>query len=152
MEPKCQVCGAVPEFELVKQILLNYPKIAPDLNNWMNTKVEFRQSKQAKAFTTRLLINGLQEKVMTSNLKEGAPVPRNTYEDKTLGNWFEGPLGQLSITADYLESEDWRRWWESKDVDHYYFCGRNQSSIHLASALLGTNEQYTLPKVISQTE
>ena len=46
---------------------------------------------------------GLQPRCITRDLKWGTPVPLEGFQDKVFHVWFDGPIGYISITAQYTE-------------------------------------------------
>lgn len=64
-------------------------------------KVSPNWSENARSFTKTFLDGGLQERMITRDLKWGTPVPLKEFSHKVFYVWFDAPIGYISITANY---------------------------------------------------
>lgn len=107
---------------IVKQtdhLFLNLPIMTEQLVDLFNTKKHL-WSKNAIDVTYDWFSRGLQPRCITRDLKWGVPVPPtskygNKYDQKVLYNWFDAPIGYISITADHLVN--WKDWWMQSNTD-----------------------------------
>ena len=90
-------------------------------------------SNNGKGQTVGWVKRGLKDRSSTRDFKFGTPVsPRLLgYKDKVTYNWFDAPIGYLSITAEYTDK--WQDWWEPQNLDDvqlYQFIGKDNVFFH----------------------
>jgi len=143
-----------PEYKLeirkTTHLYLNLPKLENKLNNWFSEN-KHNWSESAISITTSWLKNELKMRCITRDFKWGTPVPDtkkfgNKYQNKIMYNWFDAPIGYISITANYLDN--WEEWWKNpKGIELVQFLGVDNVSFHsviFPATLIGSNDDYTL--------
>ncbi|GAU17925.1 hypothetical protein TSUD_330490 [Trifolium subterraneum] len=153
--PRCKVCKKSPRLRDTDHLFLELPLLKDKVEKYINdTSVVGSWSNNAIKITNTRLRDGLEPYCITRDLKWGVPVPHEKYSNKVLYVWFDAPIGYVSITASY--THDWEKWWKNpENVELYQFMGKDNVSFHsiiFPSTLLGTGENWTLPKTISVTE
>ncbi|GAU16092.1 hypothetical protein TSUD_339630, partial [Trifolium subterraneum] len=153
--PRCKVCKKSPRLRDTDHLFLELPLLKDKVEKYINDmSVVGSWSNNAIKITNTRLRDGLERYCITRDLKWGVPVPHEKYSNKVFYVWFDAPLGYVSITASY--TDDWEKWWKNpKNVELYQFMGKDNVSFHsiiFPSTLLGTGENWTLPKTISVTE
>ena len=96
---------------------------------------------------------GLKNKCITRDLKWGVPVPIEEFGKKVFYVWFDAPIGYISISACHL-GEDYKAWWQSKDVKLYQFMGKDNVPFHTVifpSSLIASKQPWTLLHSVSTT-
>jgi methionyl-tRNA synthetase len=148
------------EIRKTNHLKLNLPKLEPCLREWLDTVTE-SWDKNSQGITQAWLNMGLEPRCITRDLKWGTPVPDtikygDKYKDKVMYNWFDAPIGYISITAEYFartnECYKWRSWWMDPSTDLVQFYGIDNVSFHtiiFPASLIGTNDNYTLVNKIS---
>lgn len=105
----------------------------------------------------------MKPRCITRDLTWGTPVPETEafgkkYCNKVMYNWFDAPIGYISITANY--TKNWEEWWKNSNSnsnkvrliqtmskDNVVF-----HSIIFIASLIGTGDQYTLVKNLESCE
>ena len=155
INPKCKICGATPTIKKERHLFIDLPKIAPDLQKWMDA-VKSKWSQNAKTMTISWLRDGLKPRCITRDLKWGINVPKKNYEHKVFYSWFDAPIGYIGITKDLLSEEEFNSWWHNPaNINLYQFMGKDNIPFHtilFPSFLIGANDNYTLLHQISSAE
>lgn len=156
-DPKCKLCGSVPELCDSFHYFIDLPKIEPELQKWLSEACN-QWTKNSVSISKGFLNEGLKPRCITRDLKWGVSVPCEDDEDlkdKVFYVWFDAPIGYLSITGNLLK-ERWQEWWKNPDeVQLYQFMGKDNVTFHtiiFPSTLLGTEDKYTKVNYLSTTE
>ena len=150
-----------PEYKLkiktTNHIYLDLPKIRDRLEKWYNI-VKENWANNSVNITDAWLKEGLKPRCITRDYKWGTPVPNtevygDKYKNKVMYNWFDAPIGYLSITANLC---DWEQWWKNpKNVELIQFFSKDNIPFHsiiFPSTLLATLEDYTLVSKMASSE
>jgi len=157
IDPICRICGeASIEFRQTKNWYLDLPKLAPQLKAYVDSKPF---AGNVKKFTTNL-IEDLQPRAVTRDIKWGIPAPFAGADDKVIYVWAEAALGYPSATIEYFEKSDnpdgWKNFWlTDENVKHIYTQGKDNIPFHTVffpAQLLSSGENWHLPDQISATE
>ena len=149
--PVSKVSSSKPVIRKSKHLFLELPKLKSKLEQWQKT-VKKDWSKNTIKITENWMAD-LKERAITRDLSWGVPVPLKGYEGKVFYVWFDAPIGYISITA--AARNDWKDWWQRKDVHLAQFMGKDNVVFHsviFPGTLLGTGEPWTLVKTFSTTE
>lgn len=126
-EPRCKLCGAVPERRTSKHLFLRLDALAPRLEAWIQTNDHWR--KQVRALALGWIREGLQERCITRDLKWGVRVPLEGFRDKVFYVWFDAPIGYLSFTKQ-LVPERWEEFWLDEETRIYHVLGKDNIAFH----------------------
>lgn len=153
-EPICAVCGKPLSFKNSKHLYIAITKLQDELRALVDHHPEWR--KNAIAFTTKYIEDGLRDRALTRDLEWGIKVPKDGYENKTIYIWAENVLGYLSASkaAAELRGADFQELW-GKEAKHYYVHGKDNIPFHtiiLPSLLLANGENWHLPDQIVSSE
>ncbi|OIR58697.1 MAG: methionyl-tRNA synthetase [Amphiamblys sp. WSBS2006] len=177
VSPRCKLCGVCPEKKETTHLFLDLPLLQERCSAFFK-KVSAGESvfcasgeaetlrsssrawwsRNTLAITKKWLDEGLKTRCITRDLRWGVPVPDSKgLSEKVRGKvfyvWFDAPIGYISMTAEH--TADWERWWRSKDTELFQFMGKDNVPFHsvvFPACLLGSGEDWVLPKVISATE
>ena len=159
INPKCKLCNSPPEKFKSFHYFLNLPNVETELREWIDkTSVEGNWTQNSKAITTGFISEGLKERCITRDLKWGVPVPGDDpdMKNKVFYVWFDAPIGYLSITANFVGIDNWKKWWHNPDhVKLFQFMGKDNVPFHTVifpSTLIGTKIKWTLLYHLSTTE
>ena len=151
INPKCNQCNNSPEKFKSYHYFLNIPTVETELRQWIDkTSVEGKWTQNSRAITTEFIGEGLKEICITRDLKWGIPVPGDDpdMKNKIFYVWFDAPIGYLSITANFVGKENWKKWWNNPDhVKLFQFMGKDNVPFHtiiFPSTLIGTKINWTL--------
>ena len=159
IDPKCKLCNSPPEKFKSYHYFLNLPVVEKDLRSWIDkASVEGNWTQNSRSITTGFITEGLKERCITRDLKWGVPVPGDDpdMKNKVFYVWFDAPIGYLSITANFVGKENWKKWWQNPEhVKLYQFMGKDNVTFHTVifpSTLIGTKNNWTLLHHLSTTE
>ena len=156
-EPVCRLCGqATIEFRSTRNWYLDLPKLAPQLKEYVDSRPF---AGNVKKFTQNL-IDDLQPRAVTRDIKWGIPAPFDGADDKVIYVWAEAALGYPSATIQYFKETDnpegWKDYWlTDENVKHVYTQGKDNIPFHTVffpAQLLAAGDGYHLPDQISATE
>ncbi len=155
ISPQCSVCQSEPQMKKTTHLVLDLETGSLALESWMEeTAKQGFWTKNALQVTRSWIRDGLQNKVITRDLKWGVPVPRKGFEDKVFYVWFDAPIGYVSLTASY--TDDWQRWWKNcQDVELYQFIGKDNIPFHTVLfpyTQLATGASWTMLHHMSSSE
>ncbi len=152
IEPRCGICGTVPQFEDSEHFFLKLSAFEDELINWVRKQKHWRANVQN--FTISYLEGGLKDRAITRDISWGVPVPLEGYEGKRLYVWFEAVIGYLSASKEWAKStgddEKWRHFWQG-EAKSYYFIGKDNIPFHtiiwpvMLSGYGGLNLPYDVP-------
>ena len=143
------------EVRKTKHLFLDLPKLQPKLQTLFDERY-INWDKTSTGVTKAWLDAGLEPRCITRDLKWGTPVPDTekfgkTYSNKIMYNWFDAPIGYISITANY--TDNWESWWKNPDqVELINMLGEDNIVFHtliFPASLIGTGDNYTLLNKIS---
>lgn len=136
-----------------KHLFLRLDMLQPKIEEWFHT-VKHRWSSNAVGITESWLKKGLKPRCITSDMEWGTPLPNNIkLEDKdtkVMYNWFDAPIGYISIAGNDLYKSLWTisnlstRLIQFMGIDNVPF-----HSILFPGSLIGTGQDYTLVSEIS---
>ena len=159
INPKCKMCGQSPEKFKSYHYFLNLPGVEEKLRAWIDkTSVEGNWTQNSRAITKGFINEGIKERCITRDLKWGVKVPGDDpdMKEKVFYVWFDAPIGYISITANFVGKDNWRKWWQNpENVKLYQFMGKDNVTFHTVifpSTLIGTKENWTLLHHLSTTE
>jgi methionyl-tRNA synthetase len=150
------------KYKLIKKktehLYLDIPKIEGKLREWFNS-TNSSWAKNAISITQSWFNEGLKPRCITRDLKWGTPVPDtktfgDKYKDKIMYNWFDAPIGYLSITANH--TENWSNWWMNPDeVELVQTYSKDNIPFHtiiFPATLMATGDNYTLVTKVASCE
>ncbi|MBW6462511.1 MAG: methionine--tRNA ligase [DPANN group archaeon] len=149
--PKCKLCGKVPEVRKDMHLFLDLPKIAPALKKWIESKDDWKGV--IRNMPLAWIKEGLEPRCISRNLNWGTKIPKAGYEDKVFYVWFDAPVGYIAFTCDLLP-KDWKTWWQSKDTRIIHFLGKDNVPFHtiIWPSELMSNNKWTLPDYVASNE
>ncbi len=157
INPKSTLSGNKPILKKTKHWYLPLNNFEPWLKEWIEKKKLLLKSNvygQVKSW----LDEGLRPRAITRDLEWGVPVPVKGGEGKVLYVWFDAPIGYVSFTKQFLESDpnrNWEDYWkkngESKLV---HFLGKDNIVFHsiIFPSMLKSMGDFILPENIPANE
>ncbi len=160
IKPVCSVCGSAPIFKESRHLFIAISQLEDKLKAFLEDRPHWR--KNATAFTSRYINEGLRDRAVTRDLDWGIDVPKEGYEDKKIYIWAENVLGYLSQSHELCRQrgEDFKELWGENTLltthaKHYYVHGKDNIPFHtiiLPSLLLANGEGWHLPDEIVSSE
>ena len=147
ISPRSRINGETPEFVDTEHFMLDLPAFAEILTEWLKDKEDDWRPNVLK-FSLNLL-EDLQPRAVTRDLNWGVPIPLDGWSEnanKRLYVWFDAVIGYLSASIEWAERvgepDAWKRWWQEKDSESFYFMGKDNIVFHSViwpSILLGAS-------------
>lgn len=157
VDPRCKICGTVPEERETTHWYLDLPKLQPKLEKWLETKPHWKDN--VKSFVKAILAEGLKERPITRDLEWGVPVPIEGARGKVLYVWFDAPIGYISATMEWAEKigqpERWKDFWLDPATKLVHFIGKDNIPFHtivFPAVLMAQNTPYVLPHDVPANE
>jgi methionyl-tRNA synthetase len=161
-DPKCKLCGAVPEMKDTKQIYLQLTNLQSAIQKNVAEKSRY-WTNNAIGMTNKYLNEGLIDRAITRNISWGVDLPDAAKKmledltDKKIYIWAENVLGYFSATKEVKKN------WEEFLTDdtntekiHYYVHAKDNIPFHsviLPGLLLAnTKHKWHLPDRIVASE
>lgn len=157
LNARCSICGESPIIRTTRHLFLDLPLFEDDLLQFIKERKNVWSS-NAVNFTLAWIKEGLEPRCITRDLEWGVHVPLQGWEHKVFYVWFDAPIGYISITQEYCDSNgtNWEDWWKNPDnVILYQFMGKDNIPFHTVlfpATLMGADEGYTLLYQISVNE
>lgn len=159
--PRCNLngCGAIPDKRDTRHLFFRLDKLQSQVENIVSEIAEKgKWTSNVVSQTSHWFKTLLQERSITRDIKFGTPIPPNVpgYEEKVIYNWFDAPIGYISITAEH--TANWRDWWQPRapnDVQLYQFIGKDNiffHSIFFPATLIATGDNWTKVHKLCATE
>ena len=96
-------------------------------------------------------IDDLHPRAITRDTKWGVPVPLPDAEGKVLYVWFDAPIGYISATMEWAETdghpERWKDYWFDPKTKLVQFIGKDNIPFHAVifpAMTMGQNQPYKL--------
>jgi len=172
---QCEKCGtSLSPDELLqpRSVLSGTEPVIRETNNWFLPMDELLQHDAFVEYTQRIqgwksnvrgqfmswVQQGLQPRSMTRDLDWGVPVPLQGAEGKVLYVWFDAPIGYISATREYFESQGepdrWEDYWKNPDTRLIHFIGKDNIVFHtlIFPMMLAAHGSYVLPWQVPANE
>jgi methionyl-tRNA synthetase len=103
--PKCKLCSFTPIVRDSDHLFLDLKHSAFLLEEWQLSVMD-NWTKDASSITKGWMKKGLEPRCISRDLKWGISIPLEGYENKVFYVWFDAPIGYISITASYFNSDN----------------------------------------------
>ena len=157
VQPRCQICGAAPDFRESEHFFLKLSAFQEPLLNWVRQQTHWRPN--VLNSTTSFLEGGLKDRAITRDLEWGVPIPVEGYDQKRIYVWFEAVIGYLSAAMEWASMEGtpdkWQDFWKESSTRSYYFIGKDNIPFHSIiwpAMLMGYGQGLNLPYDVPANE
>ncbi len=149
-DPNCAICLKKEiSFIDTKHLFLKIDSAILEIDKWINNNDYLRF--WVKSLANSWIKKGIEERCITRDLSWGVKIPIDGYETKVFYVWFDNTIGYVSSTADLLGKEKALSLWENKDVENFYFVGKDNIPFHTIfwpGAIIG-DKRFHLPTTVS---
>ena len=137
VEPKCLTCGNTPVIRDSTQYFFKLSHFQEQLEDYISTNEYLPPN--VRNYAQNWLKEGLQDWIMTRDMKWGIPVPLEGAEGKVIYVWGEAFLGYISSAAQWSRKSGkaWEDYWDGHVV---HFIGKDiiyHHSLFWPAMLLG---------------
>jgi methionyl-tRNA synthetase len=163
LHPRSALSDAVPEVRETTHWYLPLGRFQEALSTWIGGHEGWKPNVlgQIKSW----LADGLSDRAVTRDLPWGVPVPKDVAheagvdaEGKVLYVWFDAPIGYISATRLWAESQGdpelWKEYWCSKESKLIHFIGKDNIVFHclIFPSMLMAHGDYVLPDNVPANE
>ena len=137
LEPKCLTCGNTPVIRDSTQYFFKLSHFQKPLEEYISTNEYLPPN--VRNYAQNWLKEGLQDWIMTRDMKWGIPVPLEGAEGKVIYGWGEAFIGYISSAAQWSRKSGkaWEDYWDGHVV---HFIGKDiiyHHSLFWPAMLLG---------------
>ena len=156
IHPKSAITGNVPELKSTKHWYLPLDKHEDFLKQWIGKdhKADWKSNVYGQCMSW--INDGLRPRAVTRDLDWGIPVPAEGADGKVLYVWFDAPIGYISSTKEWAETQgkDWEPYWKDKNTTLLHFIGKDNIVFHciIFPAMLKAEGSYILPQNVPANE
>lgn len=126
VNPKCKLCGSVPELKETKHLFINLEHFSEKLKLWIEAQKQWKP--QVSSMALGWITEGLKPRCITRDLHWGVKVPLKGFEDKVFYVWFDAPIGYVSFVKEV--SKKWKKFWQDNDTKIFHFLGKDNIIFH----------------------
>ncbi|MBK9291801.1 MAG: methionine--tRNA ligase [Bacteroidetes bacterium] len=156
INPRSALSGNAPVLKETKHWYLPLDKAEPWLREWIleGHKDDWKTNVygQCKSWIDQ----GLQPRAVTRDLDWGVKVPLPGTEGKVLYVWFDAPIGYISATREWAQTQgkDWEPWWKNDDTKLVHFIGKDNIVFHciIFPFMLRSEGSFILPDNVPANE
>ncbi len=155
IDPTCSICrmrgqgdGSI-EIRDTDHWYLRLDAFQEELRAFIESHPEWRD--QTKNFSYGLLNEGLRDRAITRDMSWGVPVPLEGAQGKVLYVWFDAPIGYITFSQQFFESEGapdmWREFWMDDENGLVHFIGKDNTVFHtiLFPGMMMAHGEYRMP-------
>lgn len=146
LAPKCKICGETPVIKRSKHLFFRLSLLKDQIKEFLD-EIKERLSKHTLNFSYSWLEQGLKDRCITRDIKNGIPVPLPGWKDKVFYVWFDALLGYISFIGEKFGEKGIEKWWKDKNVRIYQFLGKDNIPFHTIfwPAMLIAHGEFNLP-------
>ncbi len=156
INPKSALSGNAPILKETKHWYLPLNDYQDFLQNWILNEHKNDWKSNVLGQVKSWLDSGLQPRAVTRDLDWGIPVPVENAEGKVLYVWFDAPIGYISSTKEWCETngKNWEEYWKSDETELIHFIGKDNIVFHcvIFPAMLKAHGSYILPENVPANE
>jgi len=132
IHPKSTLSGSTPTLKPTKHWFLPLERYQNFLEEWILKGHAGDWKPNVYGQVKSWLDDGLKPRAVTRDLDWGIPVPVAGGENKVLYVWFDAPIGYISATKAWAETngKDWRPYWQDSDTELVHFIGKDNIVFH----------------------
>jgi methionyl-tRNA synthetase len=150
--PRCVICGTMPVINKTRHWFFKLSSLQTFVKGWLEGNK--RIVVNVKNYALQWINEGLKDWCITRDMTWGTSVPLEGARNKVLYVWFDAPIGYITATKIWQESqgkpEGWRQFWQDPESEIYHFIGKDIIYHHAIfwPAMLEAYGEYNLPTAI----
>ena len=156
ISPRSVVSGNKPVLKSTKHWYLPLERHQQFLSNWIGNEHKHDWKSNVYGQCMSWINDGLRSRAVTRDLDWGVPVPLNEAKGKVLYVWFDAPIGYISSTKEWADSngKDWELYWKDKNTKLIHFIGKDNIVFHciIFPSMLKAEGSYILPTNVPANE
>ena len=156
IDPKSTLSGAKPVIRSTKHWFLPLDRYTSFIEEWIIEGHKDDWKPNVRGQVKSWVQNGLQPRAVTRDLDWGIPVPLADAEGKVLYVWFDAPIGYISSTKEWADTQgkDWETYWKDPNTQLVHFIGKDNIVFHciIFPIMLKAHGGYILPENVPANE
>ncbi len=156
ISPRSMLSGNKPVMKKTKHWYLPLDKHEDMLRKWILESHRDDWKPNVYGQCKSWIDQGLQPRAVTRDLDWGVKLPLEGTEGKVLYVWFDAPIGYISATREWGESEgrDWEKYWKDPESKLVHFIGKDNIVFHciIFPVMLKTEGSFILPDNVPANE
>lgn len=156
IQPISAITGSTPILKETEHWFLPLGDFESFLTSWMDTHKDWKAHVQGQIQSW--ITQGLGDRAVTRDLTWGVPVPLENADGKVLYVWFDAPVGYISATMEWAESQGepskWKTYWQDKQTRLVHFIGKDNIVFHciIFPSMLHAHGEYVLADQVPANE
>lgn len=156
INPKSVLSGNKPVMKNTRHWYLPLDQYEPMLRKWILEDHKHDWKSNVYGQCKSWLDQGLMPRAVTRDLDWGVKLPFGGYDGKVLYVWFDAPIGYISSTREWAETngKEWEKYWKSPDTRLVHFIGKDNIVFHciIFPSMLHAEGSYILPENVPANE
>lgn len=161
--PRSVVTNATPVLKETTHWYLPLSKYQPNLEKWVDSHPEWKSNVTGQIHSW--FKTGLNNRAVTRDLPWGVEVPQEVAQKagvdakgKVLYVWFDAPIGYISATREWAETQHtpnrWKDYWQDSETRLVHFIGKDNIVFHciIFPGMLMAHGDYVLPDNVPANE
>lgn len=144
IDPRSAINGEPLVIRESVHLFLQLDKLSPRIREWVQSQTQWRE--QVSKLAMGWINEGLKERCITRDIKNGIRVPLKGFENKVFYVWFDAPIGYVSFTKE-ARPDTWKDYWQSGKGKVFNFVGKDNIPFHTVfwPGMLLVKGDYNLP-------
>ena len=156
INPRSAISDSKPILKKTKHYYIKLDEFEEFIREWITVENKEKWKINVVGQVKSWLDSGLKPRAVTRDLDWGIPVKIDGEDGKVLYVWFEAPIGYISSTKEWAETnkKDWKNYWKSPNTNLIHFIGKDNIVFHciIFPIMLKMFGDFILPKNIPANE
>ncbi len=156
INPRSAISDSKPILKKTKHYYIKLEEFEEFIREWITVENKEKWKINVVGQVKSWLDSGLKPRAVTRDLDWGIPVKVDDEDGKVLYVWFEAPIGYISSTKEWAETnkKDWKNYWKSPNTNLIHFIGKDNIVFHciIFPIMLKMFGDFILPKNVPANE
>ena len=156
INPRSAISDSKPILKKTKHYYIKLDEFEEFIREWITVENKEKWKINVVGQVKSWLDSGLKPRAVTRDLDWGIPVKVDDEDGKVLYVWFEAPIGYISSTKEWAETnkKDWKNYWKSPNTNLIHFIGKDNIVFHciIFPIMLKMFGDFILPKNVPANE
>ena len=156
INPRSAISDSTPILKGTKHYFIKLDEFEEFIREWITVENKEKWKINVVGQVKSWLDSGLKPRAVTRDLDWGIPVKFDDEDGKVLYVWFEAPIGYISSTKEWAETnkKDWKNYWKSPNTNLIHFIGKDNIVFHciIFPIMLKMFGDFILPKNVPANE
>ena len=156
INPRSAISDSKPILKKTKHYYIKLDEFEEFIREWITVENKEKWKINVVGQVKSWLDSGLKPRAVTRDLDWGIPGKVDDEDGKVLYVWFEAPIGYISSTKEWAETnkKDWKNYWKSPNTNLIHFIGKDNIVFHciIFPIMLKMFGDFILPKNVPANE